>query len=390
MGGGGDVYERRDRPLTPRALPLALLLLGPPANVPPLGVIAFYGLRTTPPETARRTLGLHPGDVLPSREAELRVQVEGARRRLEALPGVTAAHLEFVCCDQDRLILYVGITEGLAGPPSLRPELTDSSRLPEDILAAGAQFDQALEAAMLRGDAGEDQSLGHALMNDPASRAVQQRFIVFAARDPALLRRVLHGCPDEAQRALAAQVLAYSADKVAASVDLVEATQDTASEVRNNALRALGVMASAPGIWPEGHLPIPAEPLVELLRSPVWTDRNKASLLLEKLTEGRQPSLLGLLSRRAFDELVEMARWPVMGHAYSSLAMLGRIAGLSEEQIVRAIAATDREALIAGATKARGTPPRPMTREWWARKDSNLRLAGYEPAVLTAELRARR
>src|SRR5262245_35139128 len=25
----------------------------------------------------------------------------------------------------------------------------------------------------------------------------------------------------------------------------------------------------------------------------------------------------------------------------------------------------------------------------WARKDSNLRLAGYEPAVLTAELRAR-
>ena len=84
-----------------------------------------------------------------------------------------------------------------------------------------------------------------------------------------------------------------------------------------------------------------------------------------------------------------MARWPVMGHAYSSLATLGRIAGLSEEQIARAIAATDREALIAAATKARGRPPRPMTREWWARKDSNLRLAGYEPAVLTAELRAR-
>ena len=29
-------------------------------------------------------------------------------------------------------------------------------------------------------------------------------------------------------------------------------------------------------------------------------------------------------------------------------------------------------------------------RGWWARKDSNLRLAGYEPAVLTAELRAHR
>ena len=359
MGGGGDVYERRDRPLTPRALPLALLLLGPPANVPPLGVIAFYGLRTTPPETARRTLGLHPGDVLPSREEELRVQVEGARRRLEALPGVTAAHLEFVCCDQDRLILYVGITEGPAGPPSLRPVLNDSARLPEDVLTAGADFDKALEAAVLRGDAGEDQSLGHALMNDATGRAVQQRFVVFAARDATLLRRVLHGCPDDAERALAAQVLAYSSDKVAASVDLAEATQDPDSGVRNNALRALGVMAAAPGIWPEGRPRIPAEPLVELLRSALWTDRNKASILLERLTEEREPSLMALLSRSVFDELVEMARWPVMGHAYPSLAMLGRIAGLSEEQIAQAVGAADREALIAAAAKARGAPRGP-------------------------------
>ena len=159
MGGGGDVHERRDRPLTAAALPRALLLQGPPAQVPPLGVVAFYGLRATSEDAARRALGLSSGDVLPSREDERRVQVEAARSRLEKLTGVTAAHLEFVCCDQDRLILYVGITEGLAGPPPLRPELTDSSRLPEDIVVAGAQFDQALEAAVLRGDAAPPSSL---------------------------------------------------------------------------------------------------------------------------------------------------------------------------------------------------------------------------------------
>jgi hypothetical protein len=42
---------------------------------------------------------------------------------------------------------------------------------------------------------------------------------------------------------------------------------------------------------------------------------------------------------------------------------------------------------LAGAA---GAPRLRLTERTWARKDSNLRLAGYEPAVLTTELRARR
>ena len=98
---------------------------------------------------------------------------------------------------------------------------------------------------MQRGDAAEDHSQGHAFAHDPATRAIQERFVVYAKRDLPQLRRVLRSSSDASQRALAAQVLGHAADKKAVVEDLVQGMRDPPDEVRNNAMRALMVFADA-------------------------------------------------------------------------------------------------------------------------------------------------
>ena len=60
----------------------------------------------------------------------------------------------------------------------------------------------------------------HALMHDPAARAIQQRFIAYAARDLSRLRDVLRHSRDAEHRALAAQVLGYAPNKLWVSMRL--------------------------------------------------------------------------------------------------------------------------------------------------------------------------
>jgi hypothetical protein len=100
---------------------------------------------------------------------------------------------------------------------------------------------------------------------------------------------------------------------------------------------------------PPQELPIPVEPFISLLNSPVWTDRNKASLALFYLTERRDPTLLASLRARAMTPLVEMARWKSPGHAAPALMILGRIAGQSEAEVHAALDRGDRDAVIGAA-----------------------------------------
>src|ERR1019366_10781099 len=74
------------------------------ASAPTVGVIDFYGLHKLSPDQIRKTLGFKEGDPFPSSKALLEEQ-------LDALPGVVESHLEAVCCDDGRIVLYVGIEE---------------------------------------------------------------------------------------------------------------------------------------------------------------------------------------------------------------------------------------------------------------------------------------
>jgi len=51
------------------------------------------------------------------------------------------------------------------------------------------------------------------------------------------------------------------------------------------------------------------------------------------LTAGRDPATLTLLRTGALDSLIEMASWRRAGHACFARILLGRIAGLPEQQV---------------------------------------------------------
>src|SRR5437868_3414191 len=86
-------------PASPPASPAAALMV-----VPRIGVVDFYGLNKVPEDRIRKTLGFRDGDPFPRSKAEV-------EEHLDELPGVVESHLEAVCCDAGKMVMYVGIEE---------------------------------------------------------------------------------------------------------------------------------------------------------------------------------------------------------------------------------------------------------------------------------------
>ncbi len=324
-----------------------LLLSSSNAQMPPIGIIDFYGLHNLSESQVRQALKIKEGDSIPA-------SLDDAVKELRALPGVERVYTSITCCDDTgKSMLFIGFEE--KGVPSLQFRAAPKKNvlLSHDVVEAGHAFGKAIEQAVLIGDAVEDESQGHALTHYPAARAIQEQFVKFAARDLKQLRDVLHNSMNAEHRALAAEVIAYTKNKQAVVSDLVAASKDPDGAVRNNAIRALGVMARA---QTNGKLKIkiPWAPFIELLNSTVWGDRNKSSMTFWSLTQKRDPAMLAQLRDRALTSLVEMARWKSKGHATASFFILGRIAGFSDNEISDALEKNDREAIINAAMKRAG------------------------------------
>jgi hypothetical protein len=311
-----------------------------------VGIIDFYGLRHVSESQARDALKIVEGDWIPESVTE-------AEQRLAALPGVVSARVRRVCCNDGRALLYVGIEEQGSAVLRFRAVPRGQIRLPDDVVQAGDDLGKAGLQAILRGDSGEDHSQGHALMHDPASRAIQERFIAYAARDLKRLRDVLRHSNDVEHRALAAQVLGYAGDKRAVVADLVYGTGDPAEEVRNNSMRALWIIAKFAAQSPNLKIRVPTKPFIGLLNSPTWSDLNKTSLALMELSSNRDPRLLASIRAQAIKPLVEMARWKSEGHAMPALMILGRIAGWSDGDVQSALMRGERNAVIDAALMRR-------------------------------------
>jgi hypothetical protein len=315
------------------------------AQLPRVGIIDLYGLKKTKAEQVREALGIAVGDSLTAL-ALLQVPAQ-----LADLPGVVSAAIDPVCCEEGKTMLYVGIVEEGAPTLELRPPPNGKARLTPDVIQAGVAFSQAHARAVMRGFVKEDVTQGHSLMADSTARMYQLRFVELAARRADTLRKVLRTADDEDHRALAAEVLAYSANKASVVPDLVYAMRDPSSEVRNNATRALALIAGYAQQHPELKITVPYEPFIDLMNSVAWTDRNKASLALMQLTESRDKALLAALKARAFDSIVEMAQWTNPGHAMAGIIMLGRMAGIADAEIFAMYEKGERDKIIAAAMK---------------------------------------
>jgi hypothetical protein len=265
--------------------------------------------------------------------------------------GREASDVASYCCDdKGGFTIFIGFQNESGNAVRYQPVPRGRIHLPPAALKAYREADEAWARAMQRGVAGEDDSQGFALSIDPEAKAKQLALHAYAVRRGSMIQRVLREAADAEQRQIAAQMLGYSARSPVQIRALSRAARDPDAGVRNDALRALGVIAEAS---PAAARMIAPEEFVSLLGSGVWTDRNKAGALFAALSARRDPRLLEFLHARALGSILEMARWQSRGHAYFALLILGRITNLPEMEIHRMIGSGETEAIIQAASTPR-------------------------------------
>lgn len=306
-----------------------------------VGEIEFYGYSHLQLDRIKAALPIHEGDVItiPAFPAAKEKISQSVKREL----GRDATDVSFTCCNRRaQLMIYVGLPGDSSRRLPYNPSPRGSARLPRRILDL---YDRAMDLTReaVQKQPGEDTSRGYGLAAYRPLRDTQLAMRELAIHNELLIRGVMKSSAEPNERRAAAYALEYAHQSRAQISALVQASRDADDTVRNNAVRALGVLASSNervAAW------IPAKNFVRLLNSGVWEDRNKAGLLLAELSRGRNPRLLRLLRSEALDSLTEMARWRDPNHATDARMILGRIGGIEEGRLQKLLASGKVDEII--------------------------------------------
>jgi hypothetical protein len=308
---------------------MLVLLCAPPATAGNrIGEIDFFGYKGLDIAKIREALPVHEGDEYSNRT------MNRVRQAMAEAIGRSPTDISSKCCDdKGNRMLYIGLPGASYKTFSYNPEPKGEERLSPDIVDLSKRVDEAQKAAVYKGGnaAGEDDSNGYKLGNDPAERSLELALREWAIHHERELLRVLGLSSTVEDRRVASTAVGYihqSPDQINA---LVRASRDPDDLVRDNATRALAVLAQSKA---KPASAIPPDGFIEMLNSGTWTDRNKAIFLLLQLTESRDPNLLVKIRSAALDSLVEMASWRYTGHALGARMVLGRVAGIPEERLI--------------------------------------------------------
>ena len=328
------------------AILIALTVVAPVrAQKPPIGSIDFYGASGLDAGALRTALQLGVGDSVPRSFAD-------AQARLEKVPGVASAVVTSVCCEGGRSLVYVGVQQRGTRALELRQAPTGPERAVAVLVRLSAALDSAMMAGVRADDAAEDDSKGHTLFNYPPARRIQEQFPALADQHIDHLRAVLRNSADAEHRAIAATVLPYSSRKAEIIADLMFAISDPSPGVRNNSMRALGILAAYATRTGDAKLRVPLDPFIAMMNSLVWTDRNKASFVLMNLTESKNKEHLRTIAAGALQPLIDMSNWQSMGHAMPGFIVVARIAGVPEQEAFQGWSQPAERARIIAAARA--------------------------------------
>ena len=272
--------------------------------------------------------------------------------KIKRVTGRPPTDVGIVCCDEHgNALIYIGLGGSSSHPIIFNSAPSGTARIEQPVLDLVARIEDRIQKDVFAGRADEDDTAGYALSKeDPQLRAQQLELRHYAlARERAVIA-VLSQSSDARQRAVAALVLGYARQTSKQVSALSRAAFDPDAGVRNNAMRALGVLLRA---RPELGRSVEWNRLADLLASDHWTDRNKASFLFLSLTATRDPRLLKTLRARVLPALIEMSAWPY-GHALPARIILGRIAGLKEKRVLD-LSRADRMRPILNAIHAMGS-----------------------------------
>ncbi len=315
------------------------------AQSPTIGIIDIYGARSVPPAEIVKRIGVSVGGHLPASKGAV-------EERLEKLDEIVIAKIEATCCEEGKVILYVGIEERGATHFEQRLPPLGEVALPEVIVNTYGSFLTAVQEAGRAGSASEDLSQGHSLLADPTARALQTRFTRLADEHLQKLQEVLRNSNSPEFRAVAAYIIGYASRKTSVVNDLQYALQDSDETVRSNAARALAAFAVLANKQPNAELKISPTWLIEMLNSVTWTDRNNAAVAMVTLTNSRDPRTLQQLRERALPSLIEMASWQHLPHALPAYILLGRTASIPETELQDAWSKGQRQSMIKRASSS--------------------------------------
>ncbi len=68
--------------------------------------------------------------------------------------------------------------------------------------------------------------------------------------------------------------------------------------------------------------------------------------MLRRITEDRAPTVMTTIEERALPQLAQMAVWRVPEHAEAPYILLGRLAGLPEDQIMSSFRGNQRDLVL--------------------------------------------
>jgi len=289
-----------------------------------VGNIYFFGILDANKSAAAAALTFHTGD-----ETTLGVfakELSDSKEAVLKATGKAPTDIANVCCNETGgWDIYVGLGGATTTTAKYRKAPIGYERMPAEVTKLVRDIGNALFHAISSGKAQEDRSHGYALSSDEVLRALQLRLHSYAAVHRAEIISVLKHSSSAEDRASAAMTLGYS-DRSKGQLDaLASASQDPDAEVRNNATRALLVIADVDKAA-ANHIPM--RPFEDMVCSGTWTDRNKGAGLLMALTKNRN-----IEARRIVVlALEEIADWD-RSHAVPARIVLGRLAGIKDTEL---------------------------------------------------------
>jgi hypothetical protein len=332
---------------------LVLTALGQPALCQDvrlrIGDIEFFGVNGFDVDSIRASMHSTVSREVSKAEVD-QVKAE-LREAVRKVTGHLPTDVVLVCCDaRGMATVYIGLANQLPrGAFWYRLTPSGHVRLSEQALHLYEDL-MKLSVESVQKNAAEDHSKGYALSSYPPLRAKQLAIREYALGHEGALQLVALHSADTNQRAIAVEILGYARRSRTQISTLVTASRDPNEGVRNNAVRALGVLAQASAPIAKS---IPADSFIDMLNSGTWTDRNKGSHLVAILSKARDPGLLRQLRVRALPSLIEMARWRDPKHAGDARMILGRVARLPENQLVKLVANGEVERIVSAAQHPR-------------------------------------
>jgi hypothetical protein len=267
-----------------------------------VATVDTFGLNHVSRDAVLKAAGIRVGDPVPDADT-----IRRGVSKLEAVPGIEQASIAVVHVKPEgaktdglsQAVVYIGVRETGRPGVSFRAAPVADVVLPAEIVDTYHAFNRALQDSFRRGNFSEDDSHGYCLGGDEAARAAARKFVPLAEQHFDRLVEVLHTAKDAEQRQIAAWVVGYAADKTKAAAELDAAVRDPDQRVRNNAMRALGVILNYAASHPELAIEAPVDSYLDLVEALAWTDRNKAVMVLLGLSARGNETLIARLRARS-------------------------------------------------------------------------------------------